>query len=112
MRARMPLEVPAAYRSIMDAPSQFEFPDGMLAQPELLHLAARRHADGLEVLHDPEVARHAEVGAARLRPGDQVGLGSLEPRPERHVRAGHLAQPGTRHAADRRALARGMREEH
>src|SRR5262245_56679122 len=48
--------------------SEFELTHRVLAQPGLLHLAARRHADRLEVLDDPQVARHAEVRALVFRP--------------------------------------------
>src|SRR5882672_9704848 len=74
--------------------SEFEFAHRVLAQPGLLHLAARRHADRLEVRDDPQVARHAEVGAFLFRPRYQLGFCRSGPRFECDVCTWHLAQPG------------------
>src|SRR2546423_5237187 len=84
----------------------------MLAQLVLLYLAARGHADRLEVSDDPEVARHAEVGAARLAPGDQLGLLRTLAVLQRDVRGGHFAEALIRHADHLRRLYGGMCEQH
>src|SRR5213083_954476 len=56
----------AVMNLILSSRLKSEFLDRVLTQLGLLHLAARRHADRLEVLDDAQVARHAEVRAARL----------------------------------------------
>src|SRR5215468_12351835 len=56
-------------------PRQAELADRVLAQPRLLHLAARGHADRVEARDDPHVPWHAEVGAARPCPLDELVRG-------------------------------------
>src|SRR6201988_1069221 len=72
---------------------EVKFTQGVLAQLGLLHLAARGHTDRFEVVDDSEVARHAEVGAPRLRPFNEVrfrhGLAGLQ----RDVGAGDFPEP-------------------
>ena len=91
--------------------AELESLDGVLAQLVLLHLAARRHADGVEILDDGQIARHAEIGAVPLHEFDQLGLGRAH-RLERDEGRAHLAEPRVRHAHDLRGRDRGMREQH
>src|SRR3954471_891949 len=64
----------------------------VLAQLRLLYLAARGHADRLEVGDDPQIARHAEVGRARLAPGDELRLLGALTGLQRHIGRRHLAE--------------------
>src|SRR5688500_2999352 len=80
------------------ASAKLEFPQRVLAQPRLLHLAARGHADRLEVRHDLQVARHAEIGAALLYPRQQLLLAYRLMGLQSHIRARHLAQARVGHA--------------
>jgi hypothetical protein len=84
----------------------------MVAQRVLLHLAARRHADGVEAFDDGEMARHPEIGAALAQELHQLGLGRRRVGLERDEGRAHLAQPRIGHADDLRRGDRGMREQH
>src|SRR3954453_15426604 len=89
-----------------------ELAQRVLAQLRLLYLAARGHADRLEVGDDPQITRHAEIGRARLAPGDEFGLLRSLAGLERHVSGRHLAEARIRHPDHLRGLHRRMREQH
>src|SRR5258705_4557608 len=52
--------------------SESEFLQRMRAQLRLLHLAARGHADGLEIFDDAQVLGHPEIRASSSRPVFQI----------------------------------------
>src|SRR5258705_7751509 len=91
-------------RGRMSRISKAELPQRMLPQLVLLHLAARGHADRLEVADDAEVARHAEVGAAGLAPGDELCFLGTRAVLQRDIGGGHFTQTLIRAADDLRGL--------
>ena len=91
---------------------ELEFPDRMLAQRGLLHLAARRHADGVEAGDDREIARHPEIGAALPHERGQLAFRHGCIALERDERGAHLAEPWIGHTDDLRGRDGGVREQH
>src|SRR4051795_9827778 len=89
-----------------------ELAQRVLAQLRLLYLAASGHADRLEVGDDPQITRHAEVGRARLAPGDELRLLRSLAGLERHIGRRHLAEARIRHPDHLRGLHRRMGEQH
>src|SRR3954471_5204441 len=89
-----------------------ELAQRVLAQLRLLYLAARGHADRLEVGDDPQITRHAEIGRARLAPGDEFRLLRFLAGLERHIRRRHLPEARIRHPDHLRGLHRRMLEQH
>src|SRR5688572_7546540 len=88
--------------------AELEFTQRVLAQLGFLHLAARRHADRLEVGNDLQIPRHAKVGHARPAPLEELFFG--RPTFKGDVGARNFTESRIGHADHLSGLHRGMRE--